>query len=180
MKLKALPWYLSLALTLLFMGCSDTQSSPDVKSSVESSLSQAGLTTVKVAQNREKGVITLSGEVPTEQDKQKAAEVVRAAASTLVVANEIGVRPLGNEGDAKKIDSSLDTAIEKNFDAMVIGKPFAKDVKYASKNSVLTLSGTVESQNNRAEIESLAASVPNVKQVVNELQVKKQKATTTN
>jgi hyperosmotically inducible protein len=160
MKPQLRPLFLSLAFTLLLMGCSDTQSSPDVKTSVESSLTQAGLTTVKVAQNREKGVITLSGEVTSEQDKQKAAELAKAAASTLVVANEIGVRPVGNESDAKKIDSSLDTAIEKNFDAMVIGKTVAKDVKFASKNSVLTLSGSVASQNNRAEVESRQLQFP--------------------
>ena len=180
MKFKPLPWYLSFALSLLILGCADNQLSPDAKSNVETSLSQAGYTNVKVAQDREKGVITLSGDVPTEQDKQKAADVAKAAASTFVIANEIGVRPSGNESDAKKIDSSLDTAIEKNFEAKLIGKPFAKDVSYASKNSVLTLTGNVDSQTKRSDIEAMAASVPNVKQVVNELQVKKQKATTTN
>jgi osmotically-inducible protein OsmY len=42
---------------------------------------------------------------------------------------------------------------------------------------VVTLSGTVNSQSKRAEVEEMATKVPNVQQVVNELQVKNQKAT---
>jgi osmotically-inducible protein OsmY len=41
---------------------------------------------------------------------------------------------------------------------------------------VVTLSGHVPSQENRREVQQIAASVPNVQQVVNELQVKGQKA----
>ena len=47
----------------------------------------------------------------------------------------------------------------------------------ASKNGVITLTGNVNSQSQRQEAEKLAAGVPNVKQVVNELQVKNEKAT---
>ena len=51
------------------------------------------------------------------------------------------------------------------------------DVKYDVKNGVITLTGKVNSQSKRAMVEKLAAGVPNVKQVVNELEVKNQKAT---
>jgi hyperosmotically inducible periplasmic protein len=44
------------------------------------------------------------------------------------------------------------------------------------KNGVLTLSGEVNSQARRAQVEKVASAVPNVQQVVNELQVKNQKA----
>jgi osmotically-inducible protein OsmY len=50
-----------------------------------------------------------------------------------------------------------------------------KDVKYDVKNGVVTLTGDVPSQTRRAQVEKLAAGVPNVKQVVNELEVKNQK-----
>jgi osmotically-inducible protein OsmY len=42
---------------------------------------------------------------------------------------------------------------------------------------VVTLTGEVDSQSKPREAESVAASVPNVQQVVNEFQVKNQKAT---
>jgi osmotically-inducible protein OsmY len=41
----------------------------------------------------------------------------------------------------------------------------------------VTLTGQVNSQSKRRAVESVAAAVPNVQQVVNELQVKNQKAT---
>ena len=51
------------------------------------------------------------------------------------------------------------------------------DIAVAVKNGVVTLTGSVNSQARRSDIEKAAAGVPNVKQVVNELQVKNQKAT---
>jgi osmotically-inducible protein OsmY len=45
---------------------------------------------------------------------------------------------------------------------------------------VVTLTGDVNSQAKRAQAEQVAAAVLNVDQVVNELQVKKQKATSSN
>jgi len=44
---------------------------------------------------------------------------------------------------------------------------------------VVTLTGTVSSQTRRAAAERIATGVPNVVQVVNELEVKGQKATST-
>jgi osmotically-inducible protein OsmY len=51
------------------------------------------------------------------------------------------------------------------------------DVKYKVKSGVVTLTGEVNSQNKRYQAEQVATKVPNVKQVVNNLQVKDQKAT---
>ena len=153
--------------------------SPDVKSDVENALSQAGVKDVKVAQDRDKGVITLSGDVLTEGDKQKADFITKSVSGSVVISNQIGVRPAGFETQSKKIDSSLDAAIGKNFEASLIGKQLEKDIKYEVKNGVLTVNGDVNSQNKRHEVEKLAAAVPNVQQVVNQLQVKEQRATAT-
>jgi len=51
------------------------------------------------------------------------------------------------------------------------------NVKCEVKDGVVTLKGTVNSQTHRIRVEQLAATVPNVVQVVNELQVRDQKAT---
>jgi hyperosmotically inducible protein len=177
MKTKMLPSVLIFTLTLLTLGCSQSQKSPDVKDAVEKALSQAGYTSVTVAQDRDKGVITLSGEVATEEEKQRAADVTHSVSSALVIANQIGVRPAGFTSEAKQIDSNLDTAIEKSFEAELIARRMDKDITYAAKNGVLTLKGEVNTQKKRRDLEKLASSVPNVKQTVNELQVKEQKAT---
>jgi osmotically-inducible protein OsmY len=50
-------------------------------------------------------------------------------------------------------------------------------VKYKVKSGVVTLTGEVNSQDKRYQAEQVATKVPNVQQVVNDLQVKNQKAT---
>jgi osmotically-inducible protein OsmY len=50
------------------------------------------------------------------------------------------------------------------------------NVKYDVKNGVVTLTGEVNSPGKRDAAEKVAAGVPNVQQVVNNLQVKNQKA----
>ena len=179
MKVKLLASVGVFSLALLTLACSQNQKSVDVKDEVERALTQAGYTTVNVAQDRDNGVITLSGDVATEEDKLGASNVTQSVSSTLVIANQIGVRPPGFTSEAKQIDSSLDAAIEKNFEAMLIARRMDKDITYAATNGVLTLKGEVNSQDQRNELEELALSVPNMKQVVNELQVKDQKATST-
>jgi osmotically-inducible protein OsmY len=83
------------------------------------------------------------------------------------------VRPEGVEGSAKKIDSNLDDAIEKDFKAVIIAHRLDKQhITFDAKNGVLTLKGSVDTPAQRQQAEKLAASVPNVQQVVNELDVK--------
>jgi osmotically-inducible protein OsmY len=93
-----------------------------------------------------------------------------------VVANEIAVLTPGAESDAKAVNSDLDKGIEHNLDAALVQAKLHKTVKYVVKAGVVTLAGDVVSQSERARAEQVAAAVPNVKQVVNELQVKNQKA----
>ena len=94
-----------------------------------------------------------------------------------MVADQIAVRPTGDESVAKKVDSDLDKAIEKNLDAVLVQNHLDKNVKYDVKVGVVTLTGDVSSQSKRAYVEKLTTGVPNVRQVVNELEVKNQKAT---
>ncbi|HXM93064.1 MAG TPA: BON domain-containing protein [Candidatus Dormibacteraeota bacterium] len=159
------------------VGCSNTPKSPDVSDSIRKSLDQSDYKDVSVKQDREKGVVTLSGTVSSENDKAQAESIAKSIAGSQVVANEIAVRPPGDESTAKKVESDLDKAIEKNLDAVLVQRKLNKDVSYDVKNGVVTLKGEVSSQARRSSIEKLANTVPNVKQVVNELQVKNQKAT---
>jgi osmotically-inducible protein OsmY len=66
------------------------------------------------------------------------------------------------------------------MDAALIQNNLHDVVKYSVKNGVLTLTGNVNSQPDRVTVQNLAAAIPNVQQVVNELQVKEQKATASN
>ena len=93
------------------------------------------------------------------------------------MSNQIGVIPPAAESEAKTVNSDLDKGIEKNLDAALIQRRLNKSVKYDVKSGVVTLTGEVNSQSRRAQVEKVASAVPNVQQVVNELQVKNQKAT---
>jgi len=131
-----------------------------------------------VSQDRDKSVVTLSGNVAEESDKVRAAEIAKSVAGNQVVANEIAVVPRGIESAAKTVNKDLDEAIKKNLDAVLIRQSLHDDVKYDVKNGVVILTGNVNSQATRSAAQKIAAEVPNVQQVVNKLEVKNQKDTT--
>ena len=169
-------------LTLLAVGtlagCSGTpRKSPDVSDSIRKSLDEAGFKDVSVSQDRDKGIVTLGGQVASENDKSQAESIAKSIAGAQVVADQIAVIPVGAEKEAKAVNSDLDAGIEKNLDAALIRNRMHDSVKYEVKNGVVTLTGEVNSQSKRDRAEKVATGVPNVKQVVNDLQVKNQKAT---
>src|ERR1039458_4586749 len=147
---------LSVAVLGILAGCSTMPSnSADVTAGIRTNLDQAGLKNVSVSQDRDKGVITLNGNVPAEFDKAKAASIAQSVAGSLVVANQIAVLPPGVENEAKKIGSDLDSGIASNLDAALINDRLHKRVKYDVKNGVVTLTGEVGSQADRARAEDL-------------------------
>lgn len=113
---------------------------------------------------------------PSENEKSQAESLAKSLAGAQVVANQIAVVPVGIESEAKAVNSDLDKGIEKNLDAALIQNKMHENVKYDVKSGVVTLTGEVNSQANRENAEAVATKVPNVKQVVNDLQVKDQKA----
>jgi len=168
-------------LTLLAVGClvgCARSKSPDVSDNIRKSLDQANLKSVSVSDNRDKGVVTLSGNVAADNDKAQAESIAKSLAGGQVVADEIAVVPPGDRSDAKDINSDLDGGIKKNLDAALVQNRFRHGITTKVKNGVVTLSGEVDSQAKRAQVEQIASGVPNVQQVVNELQIKNQKATT--
>ena len=172
---------LLVTLTLLVfgtvMGCSGPSSkSPDVSDSIRRSLDQSGLKDVSVSQDRDKGVITLGGNVPVDSDKSQAESIAKSIAAGEVVSDQIAVLPAGAESESKTVNSDLDKAIDKNLDAALIQDKLHKGVKYDVKNGVVTLTGEVNSESKRAQVQKVASTVPNVQQVVNELEVKGRKA----
>jgi len=181
MSSKSFAALLTIAAIGCLIACSDgARKSPDVTDSIRKSLDQSNLHEVKVSQDRDKGVVTLTGQVASDSDKSQAESIAKSIAGSQVVADEIAVVPSGpGAGDAKTVNSDLDKGIEQNLDAALVQNRFSKDVKYDVKNGVVTLTGEVNSQAKRAQVEKVAAGVPNVQQVVNELQVKNQKASST-
>ncbi|MGB8493198.1 MAG: BON domain-containing protein [Candidatus Acidiferrum sp.] len=176
-KLRLSVTMLTLLAVGTLAGCSETpRKSPNVSDSIRKSLDQAGFKDVSVSQDRDKGIVTLGGQVASENDKAQAESIAKSLAGAQVVADQIAVIPVGVEKEAKAVNSDLDAGIEKNLDAALIQNKMHGSVKYEVKNGVVTLTGEVNSQSKRDRAERVATGVPNVKQVVNDLQVKNQKA----
>jgi hyperosmotically inducible protein len=157
------------------VGCA-TNRAPDVAANVRNGLKQAGLNDVTVSQDRDKGVVTLAGNVKQEAEKAQAEGIAKAQAAGQVVADQIAVLPAGAESATKTVNSDLDKGIENNLDAALTAANI-NGVHHSTKNGVVTLKGTLPSQAMRASVERAATAVPNVQQVVNEIDVKNQRAT---
>jgi hyperosmotically inducible protein len=178
MKPLTLTLIASLMLSIgISLACNNAKKAPDVSGDIRHALDQAGLNDVKVSQDRDKAVVSLTGKVSSDDDKARAESIARSIAGSEVVADEIGVRPNGDAGTARQVDSDLDSGIDKNLSAALVEHRLKRDVRYDVNNGVVTLKGNVPSQSERANVEKLAEQVPNVKQVVNELEVKGQRAT---
>ena len=163
----------------LLSACSSANKAPDVTGPIRDSLKQAGLNDISVSQDRDKGVVTLKGHVPGVPDKERARSIAQSLAGPEVVADEVAVITPGAESDSKTINKDVDEAIRKNLDAALVQNALQHDVHYDVNNAVVTLNGTVNTQALRRSTEQMAADVPNVRQVVNKLDVKNQPATST-
>ena len=164
------------ALLVMFVtsACNQRRDQSSYRDNVKQALEQADLKDVTVREDADKNVIRLGGAVHSEDAKQQAAQVAQGAAGNRIIANEVSVQPVGHETDAKRIASNVDSAIEDNYMAALISKGLNKQsIRYDSKNGVLTLKGSVKSSEQRKEAEQVADNVPNVEQVVNEIQVRR-------
>ena len=162
------------ALCALGVGCSRqpkiTNLDPDTVRNAEK---QAGFDSLSVDVDKEKGVVTLSGKVPSQDAKDRAGQAAQAVAGNLVVSNQISIEPPGAEPQAREIASNIDDSIEKQFKALLIANHWDKEhISYKSKNGVLTIKGKVPTMQQRSDVEKVAATVPSVTQVVNELDVR--------
>ena len=171
------PTLLAILAAGLLAACSHSIKSPDVSGDIRKGLDQAGLQKVSITQDLDKGVVTLHGQVAGDADKAQAEAIAKSAAGGQVVSDQIAVVPPGDEADARTMNSDLDKGIEQNLDAALIQGKLRDGVVFAVKNHVVTLTGQVDSESKRQAAGQIAGAVPNVEQVVNELQVKNQKAT---
>jgi osmotically-inducible protein OsmY len=160
----------------ILTGCSETSpKSPDVSDSIRKSLDQAGSKDVTVGQSRQ-----------GHRDHRRTSGQRQRQVTSRIPCESPRGRPGCRESDcrgsqrrrkeAKAVNSDLDKGIEKNLDAALIQNRMHDNVKYDVKSGVVTLTGEVNSQAKRDRAEKVATNVPNVKQVVNDLQVKNQKA----
>jgi len=168
-----------LAGSLAVAGCHQNTAHPDEKDAVTNSLKSNQLGDVSVSQDRDKGVMTLSGKLDSDDKKAQAATLAKQAAPDYTVANEIGVRP-PEQANAGSVASDLDKGIEENFKAEIKAHKVLDDqsIHASAKNGTLELKGTVKTPAQKKEAEALAKKTPNVQQVVNEIEVNPKKHST--
>jgi osmotically-inducible protein OsmY len=170
---RPFPTFLLTALVILTVACSH-RDNVSYKDGVKKALEQNELHDVSVSEDQERNTISLGGTVHSDDAKAKAGEVAKAAAGTRIIANEISVQPVGVESEAKDIASNLDDAIEKNYKAALIASGLEKqNLNFKAKNGVLSLTGSVHNLNQRQQAEKLAAGIPNVQQVLNQIEVRR-------
>ncbi len=166
------------ALAGMLGACSQAgPQTPDVAGNIRKSLEQAGLKDVTVTQDRDKGVVTLGGHVAVDGDKARAESLAKAMAANQVVADEIAILPANDAGASKTMYADLDKGIDSNLDAALIAGGFRTGIRHSVKNGVVTLKGSIETEDQRSQVEHIAQGVPNVQQVVNEIQTTHQRAT---
>jgi osmotically-inducible protein OsmY len=174
------PFTSSLAIGVLvsagaLAGCSGASTkSPAVVAGIRESLDQFGYKDVTVVQDRVEGVVTLTGRVSADADKEQAEWIARSIATGQIVSDEIEIAHASGEKGARTANSDVDKGIAKNVDAALIQNRVKNNVSYRVKSGVVTLNGRVRSRLRSAQVEEIASSVPNVKQVVNKLEVEDQ------
>jgi hyperosmotically inducible protein len=164
-----------LAASLFLAGCM-SGGHPDVKLAVYNALDEHDLRSVTVSQDRQAGVITLSGIVGANDRRQRAEQLAQQTAPGYSIVDRIQVDSAGLEGEERAATqtSQLDSAIEFRYKARLSANPALKNqkIKFFANNHTLTLRGSVHNARERNEAEELAKKVPQVQHVVNEIQIR--------
>jgi osmotically-inducible protein OsmY len=146
---------------------------PDYEKTADTALSSAALDKVDANYDNDAKTIHLTGTVDTENDRQRASDVVqKAVGDGAQVANEVTV---ANKDEG--IADDLDNGIETHLGNLVDQEADLKDdsIDFDANNGVVTITGEVKSSAERDKVGDLARSQPGVKDVVNSLEVKPNK-----
>ena len=143
---------------------------PDYEKTADNALSNAALDKVDADYDRDARTIHLTGTVNTENERQRAADVVQKAVGTgAQVANEVTVANR-DEATADDFDGALETRLNEFLDKEADLKDDSID--FDVNNGVVTITGSVSSSSERDKVGDIARSQPGVKDVVNSLEVK--------
>jgi hyperosmotically inducible protein len=118
-----------------------------------------------------RGVVQLNGFVDSAPAKLKATEVAQAVPGVKEVHNNLLVRTQERSAGAVVDDSAITTKVKA---ALIANKTTqAHQIDVATREGVVQLSGFVDDSTEKATAESLARDVAGVRDVRNELEVKK-------
>ena len=155
----------------LFWACSSTraaQQHPDEVDSVARTFMTNGFGAVNVSQDRTRGVMTLTGDVQSQERKTYAAQIAHLNAGDYLIADEITVTPPRPTMAKRTVDGYK--AVLRAHQSL-----HPRDIHYEAKNGTFILSGSVHTAQERAEAVELAEAGPHVERVVDEIKVDRQR-----
>ncbi|MFY9558437.1 MAG: BON domain-containing protein [Blastocatellia bacterium] len=176
-----------VALILLVGGChSQAVDDSAVTAKVKGKLAADSETSaIKISVETKEGVVRLTGTVPTALEKTKAEQIARNTDGVARVVNEIAVKPetAGATNLGEKAENTLKAAGEAIGDAAILAKLKAKFVADGItgtdvdvNDGKVILKGQVDDAVKKAKAEEIAKKTDGVKDVRNELVVKKAKS----
>jgi len=170
-----------LAGACLLAGCNSGPKYPNSKPQVTSSLAQDNLSNLTVLQDRNRGVITLTGTVPSQEKKLQAEDIAKSAAPKYKIADQTTVVPASSSAGpvptavVAATPSQTDVEIQQQFNQKVklhhsLARP-GNTITGTSTNGDLVITGKVRTRSEKREVEKLAKSIPHVQKVEDDLTV---------
>jgi len=169
----------AVLLASALCGCNQRVQYPDAKAAIDNAMSRNDLVTVNVSQDREVGILTLTGTVESAGQKAEAEGFAAQASPGYTIFNEIEIRAVNQ---ATPVAFDLRDGAEGNFQAALRGYQTLdyQSITYDAKDGTLVLKGNVKPGAKKPEAGIRARAVPNVTEVINEIEVKPGRDSTPN
>jgi osmotically-inducible protein OsmY len=168
-------WKMPERFSSLYSSSGDPATTRKVKTALGLSKRLAGF---DIGVNSSEGVVTLNGQVPSENAKSLAGEIARDTPGVSDVKNEIAVEP-GAQPSSESVhveDLEIRVAI---LEALAHSRELGgKNIDVKVDNRAVTLSGSVETPAQRNGAEQIARAVDGVASVTNNLGVTNPQAAT--
>jgi len=155
-------------LSALFSSSGDPATTRKVKTALGLSKRLAGF---DIGVNTSDGIVTLTGQVPSEDIKSLAGEIARDTAGVTEVRNEIAVDPSAQPSSESVHVEDLEIRVAI-LEALAHSRELAgRNIDVKVENRSVTLSGSVETPAQRNGAEQLARAVDGVAGVTNNITV---------
>ena len=171
--LRSLP-IVALVVTGPMIGaCQKNSNAPDYEQRVQDRLKDANLKDVNANWKKDENALHLTGEVKAQADKARAEELAQQVVGTSGrVVNEVKVEGV----DYNELDSRIEKQLDQMFKEDDQWDRDNFDLTFHSKAGVVTVTGSAPSQTAKDRVTQRVRSVEGVKDVVNDLELKPEKA----
>jgi osmotically-inducible protein OsmY len=160
--------FLGLILSAAMVAGCGREDTPDYQGQVNDRLEQANLDDVRADWNRDERILRLSGEVDTQAQRTRAEEVAQQVVGTAGrVVNEVKLEHV----DHGEVDNRIEEQAGRMFEDRTEWDFDGRGVSFDSEAGVVTITGTVESQQVKDRIGERTRKINGVRDVVNNLEV---------